>query len=51
MLLIPGVENTKCYLSEEESAHVLLLDLKRYVSADLGWDMIFREARGQAAPP
>ena len=44
MLLIPGVEITKNYLSEEESAHVLLLDLKRYVSADLGWEEIFREA-------
>jgi len=49
MLLIPGVEITKNYLSEDESAHVLLLDLKRYVSADLGWDAIFREARGQGA--
>ena len=24
-------------------------DLKRYISADLGWDEIFREARGQGA--
>jgi len=49
MLLIPGVEITKNYLSEEQSAHVLLLDLKRHVSADLGWEEIFREARGQGA--
>jgi hypothetical protein len=49
MLLIPGVEITKNYLSEEQSAHVLLLDLRRYVSADLGWEEIFREARGQDA--
>jgi predicted metal-dependent phosphoesterase TrpH len=49
MLLIPGVEITKNYLSEAESAHVLLLDLRRYVSADLGWEEIFREARGQGA--
>ena len=49
MLLIPGVEITKNYLSEEESAHVLLMDLRRYVSADLGWEEIFREARGQDA--
>ena len=48
MLLIPGVEITKNYLSEEKSAHVLPLDLKRYVSADLGWEEIFREARGRA---
>jgi len=34
MLLIPGVEITKDYLSEEKSAHVLLLDLRRYLSAD-----------------
>ena len=32
MLLIPGVEITKNYLSEEESAHVLLLDLERMVA-------------------
>lgn len=49
MLLIPGVEITKDYLSEEASAHVLLLDLRRFVSADLGWQEIFREARRQGA--
>jgi 3',5'-nucleoside bisphosphate phosphatase len=49
MLLIPGVEITKNYLSEQESAHVLLLDIKRFVSADLPWEDIFREGRGQGA--
>ncbi|MGZ8462265.1 MAG: PHP domain-containing protein [Candidatus Deferrimicrobiaceae bacterium] len=49
MLVIPGVEITKDYLSEKESAHVLLLDLKGYVSADLPWDDIFREGRRQGA--
>ncbi|MCL5966119.1 MAG: phosphotransferase [Deltaproteobacteria bacterium] len=49
MLLVPGVEITKNYASEKESAHVLLLDVKRFVSADLSWDGIFREAREQDA--
>jgi predicted metal-dependent phosphoesterase TrpH len=49
MLLIPGVEITKNYLSEQESAHVLLLDVKRFVSADLPWEGIFREGREQGA--
>jgi len=49
MLLIPGVEITKNYLSEQESAHVLLLDIKRFVSADLPWEDIFGHARGQGA--
>jgi hypothetical protein len=49
MLIIPGVEMTKDYLSEEASAHVLLLDIRRYISADLGWPEIFREARSQRA--
>ena len=42
MLLIPGVEITKDYLSEQESAHVLLLDIKRFVSADLPWEVANR---------
>ena len=49
MLVIPGVEITKDYLSEQESAHVLLLDVKRFVSADLPWEEIFREGREQGA--
>jgi len=49
MLVIPGVEITKNYLSEQESAHVLLLDIKRFISADLPWEDILREGRGQGA--
>lgn len=49
MLVIPGVEITKDYLSEQESAHVLLLDVKRFVSADLPWEDIFRQGRAQGA--
>jgi hypothetical protein len=49
MLLIPGVEITKDYLSEETSAHVLLLGVREYVSADASWQEIFREARRQGA--
>jgi len=49
MLLIPGVEITKNYLSQEASAHVLLLDIREYVSADRPWPEVFRDARGQGA--
>ncbi|MBE0569176.1 MAG: phosphotransferase [Deltaproteobacteria bacterium] len=49
MLLVPGVEMTKDYLSKEDSAHVLLLGLRHYISADLPWVDIFREAREQGA--
>lgn len=49
MLVIPGVEVTKDYLSRDDSAHVLLLGLKGYVSADLPWPDVFREARSQDA--
>ncbi len=49
MLVIPGVEITKNYLSEQESAHVLLVDIKWYVSADLSWDDILGEGRRQGA--
>ncbi len=49
MLLIPGVEVTKDYLSRDDSAHVLLLGLGKYVSADLPWPDVFREARSQDA--
>jgi hypothetical protein len=49
MLVIPGVEITKNYLSEQESAHVLLVDVKRYISAELPWDDILVEGRRQGA--
>ena len=49
MLVIPGVEITKDYFSEEDSAHILLLDLERFVSADLPWEEILREGRAQGA--
>ena len=48
MLVIPGVEITKNYLSEEELRTRAAPGPEAYVSADLGWEDIFREARGQA---
>ena len=47
--IVPLRYISRNYLSEEASAHVLLLDIRRYLSADLGWEEIFREARGQDA--
>jgi len=49
MLVVPGVEVTKDYLSRDDSAHVLLLGLREFVSADLPWPDIFRQARAQGA--
>jgi hypothetical protein len=37
MLVLPGAEITKNYLSEKESAHVLILDIREIISADLSW--------------
>ena len=49
MLLIPGVEITKNYFSEQVSGHALLLDLRRFVSPDLAWVEIFQEAHEQGS--
>jgi hypothetical protein len=49
MLLIPGVEVTKNYLSEQDSAHALLLDVQDFISPDQSWLDIFREAREREA--
>lgn len=49
MLVIPGIEITKNYFSSDRSAHLLLLDIKRFVAACLDYEEIFREARNQDA--
>lgn len=49
MLVIPGAEITKNYISEKESAHVLVLDIRDFISADLPWMEIFAEARAQGS--
>lgn len=49
MLVIPGVEISKNYLSSEKSAHLLLLDVKGFVPACLDYEKIFLEAKKQSA--
>ena len=47
MLVIPGVEISKNYLSAEKSAHIILLDIREFIPACWGYDAIFLEARKQ----
>ncbi len=49
MLVIPGVELSKNYLSSERSAHLLLLDLKEFVPPCMDYENIFLEAKKQNA--
>lgn len=49
MLVIPGVEISKNYLSPEKSAHLLVLDIKEFISADWSFEKIFLEAKRQKA--
>lgn len=49
MLVIPGVEITKDYFREKDAAHVLLLDVSRFVSADQPWEAILSQGRAQEA--
>lgn len=49
MLVIPGVEISKNYISAGKSAHILILDIKEYISASLDYEAIFTSARRQEA--
>jgi len=49
MLIIPGVEITKNRLSAEKSAHILIIDVKDFISACWDYERIFLEARKQDA--
>ena len=49
MLVIPGVEISKNYLSKNKSAHILLLDIKEFIPACLDYEEIFLEAKQQKA--
>lgn len=49
MLVIPGVEITKTALSSDQSAHVLLIDIKEFISATWDFEKIFLEAKKQDA--
>ena len=49
LLVIPGVEITKNYFSSDKSAHLLLIDIKEFIPASLGYEKIFLEAKKQDA--
>ncbi|MEW5744579.1 MAG: PHP domain-containing protein [Nitrospirota bacterium] len=49
MLVIPGVEISKNYLTAEKSAHILLLDIKEFIPACMSYEHIFLEAKQQGA--
>lgn len=49
MLVIPGVEISKNYISNEKSAHLLILDIKEFIPADWSYERIFLEAKRQKA--
>lgn len=49
MLVLPGVEISKNYLSSDKSAHILLIDIKDFIPACLNYEQIFLGARQQGA--
>ena len=49
MLIIPGIEITKNYLSSDKSAHILIIDIKEFIPACWDYENIFLEAKKQDA--
>jgi predicted metal-dependent phosphoesterase TrpH len=49
MLIIPGVEISKNHLSPDKSAHILLIDIKEFIPACMGYEEIFLKAKKQKA--
>lgn len=49
MLVIPGVEISKNYVSSEKSAHILILDIKEFIPPCESYEFIFLEAKKQNA--
>jgi predicted metal-dependent phosphoesterase TrpH len=49
MLIIPGVEISKNYLSPDKSAHFLILDIKEFIPACWSYEKIFLAAKEQGA--
>lgn len=49
MLVIPGVEISKNYISSERSAHILIIDIKEFIPACESYEKIFLEAKRQDA--
>jgi len=49
MLVIPGVEISKNHLSSDSSAHILIIDVKDFISACWSYEKIFLAAKEQDA--
>ncbi|MGB9743687.1 MAG: PHP domain-containing protein [Desulfurella sp.] len=49
MLVMPGVEITKNHISAAKSAHILLIDIKKYIPPELSYKKLFLEAKKQNA--
>jgi hypothetical protein len=49
MLIIPGIEITKNYLSSDKSAHILIIDIKEFIPACWSYEKIFLAAKEQGA--
>lgn len=49
MLVLPGIEISKNYLSSDKSAHILVIDIKDFIPAGLSCEKIFLEAKKQDA--
>jgi predicted metal-dependent phosphoesterase TrpH len=49
MLVIPGIEISKNYLSSDKSAHILIIDIREFISACWSYEKIFLAAKGQGA--
>jgi len=49
LMVIPGEEITKNYYTSDQSAHFLLIDIKKFIPADWTYEKIFYEAKKQDA--
>lgn len=49
MIVIPGVEISKNYLSSDKSAHILILDIKDFIPPCESYESIFLQAKKQQA--
>ncbi len=49
MLVIRGVEISKNYMSSDDSAHMLIVDIKKFIPAGWSYEKIFIEAKRQDA--
>lgn len=49
MLVIPGVEISKNYISSDKSGHILIIDIKEFIPAGDSYETIFLSAKKQNA--